>query len=252
MRSIAVLLFLLPAADGAQAQEGPSFNCRFAGTATEQAICASPRLARIERWVVSSFDSLADRLGRREARALADVQLALRQACEGEPACIEERLIATAEAFEASGAAPLPFPFPDLPEPPVAVEAPSLEAPSLEDRLALGPPLEAEATDALPASQADAEPASGDGSPAALPGAFDGLPAYRRANVQGRLAEAGYRGLEPSGAWDVATMAALAAVAREVVQHGRGQPFDPSTATGAAALLDFVESDAFRRAFLGG
>ena len=101
MRITITLALLLLAAGRAQAQDGPSFNCRLAGTATELAICGSPRLARVERWVVQSYESLAERIGRREARAIADVQLALRQACEGEPACIEERLIATVQVFEA-------------------------------------------------------------------------------------------------------------------------------------------------------
>ena len=249
LRNVACLSFLLLAAGQAQAQEGPSFNCRFASTATEQAICSSPRLSLIERWVVASYESLAERVGRREARAIADAQLALRQACEGEPTCIEERLIFTTRVFEVSGAEPLPFPFDDAsaPEPPLAAEALSPE-----ERLARGPPQEVEDTEGVPASQPQSALASETMSGSALSEVFADLPAYRRINVQGRLAEAGYYEPEPHGGWDVATAAALATLAREASRHRDGPSFDPSTPVGAAALLDFVESDAFKLAFLGG
>ena len=83
----------------------------------------------------------------------------------------------------------------------------------------------------------------------ALARAFADLPSYRRANVQGRLAQAGYGALGLDGTWDVATAAALVTVAREA--SGQGGTFDPSTSDGAAALLDFVDSDRFKRTFLG-
>lgn len=310
-----------------RAQEGPSFNCDYASTATEEAICASPRLARIERWVVESYEDLASRIGRQEARAIADVQLSRRQACGGDPACIEERLVATMQIFVANGATPrLPFQAPPAPElaapepvipepaaPDLAVPETGLAAaplaPSLrpavrpdrqarpddllaaepEQRLAMGPPLEVEPAD-RPEPLPDAalapfpglEPGGGPAAEAplteaalprlpegptepgvefgagpepradpdsALADAFAALPAYRRGNLQGRLTEAGYGEVSPSGSWDVATAAALAAFAREAAEQG--QDFDPSTPEGAAALLDYVDSDGFRESFLG-
>ncbi len=318
----------------AEAQDGPSFDCGYASTATEVAICNSPRLSRIERWVVESYEDLASRIGRQEARAIADVQLSRRQACGGDPACIEERLVATMQVFVANGAAPrLPLavppasppaselaaaapelrlePSPDLAlaEPP-ALE-PRLAAPlrpiarpgtagpqgfevaSPEERLAMGPPLEVEPADrpeplpeaalapfpglepdegdeavaeaALPRlPEASLDPGSEAGAAlgafgagpepradpdSALADAFAALPAYRRGNVQGRLTEAGYGEVATSGAWDVATAAALASFAREAAEHGRA--FDPSTPEGAAALLDYVDSDGFRQTYLG-
>ena len=240
------LWFVLLVAGQAQAQEGPSFNCRSASTATERAICASPRLSLIERWVVASYESLAERVGRREARAIADAQLAFRQACEGEPVCIEERLVLTVRVFEISGAEPLPFPFSDISEPLSA----TMDM-SLGEGLAPGPPRPVEDARGAPALRSDIALAPDDATGSPLSEVFAELPAYRRANVQGLLAEAGYFELDPHGGWDVATAAALATLAREAGRHGERPAFDPSTPGGAAALLDFIESDAFEQAFLG-
>lgn len=97
-------LALLPTAP--LAQEGPSFDCRYAETRTEIAICASPDLARLEMDMFRSYERLVATLGEREARALADEQLARRQACEGEAACITERLLITAEVFDQRSGTP--------------------------------------------------------------------------------------------------------------------------------------------------
>lgn len=98
------LAFVLWPAAGAEAQEGPSFDCSYAGTRTEIAICSSPDLAALERQMVASYERLAETIGRREARALADELLARRQACEGDPNCIAERLLISTEIFEQRGA----------------------------------------------------------------------------------------------------------------------------------------------------
>lgn len=316
MRSVAVvsLALLLVGGARAEAQEGPSFNCDYAGTRTEQAICASPRLARIERWVVESFEDLAGRIGRREARAIADEQLVVRQACEGEPACIEARLVATLGVFAAYGAA---TPVGVALEPGLlsgtqgtllATAPPGTAAPEQlpigmlppEERLALGPPREVatfegprpearpepgpevplaaafaeEPNEELPGEELPGEEALDDDLPlaalapdpldvappevstgeagftSALAAAFEDLPTYRRANVQGRLSEAGYSSAPPDAAWSPATAAALLAFAREAARQGSG--FDVLTPEGAAALLDYVDSDEFKDTVLGG
>ncbi len=123
----------------ARAQEGPSFNCNYASTATEAAICGSPRLSRIERWVVESYEDLAGRIGQREARAIADVQLARRQDCEGDPACIEERLVATMQVFVANGATPR-LPLAELPQDELAALGPTAPEPTIPDLVAAAPP----------------------------------------------------------------------------------------------------------------
>ncbi len=116
----------------ARAQDGPSFDCGYASTATEVAICNSPRLSRIERWVVDTYDDLADRIGPREARAIADVQLSRRQACGGDPVCIEERLVATMQVFVANGAPPR-LPLEDLPSAELAAREPTAPEPPIAE-----------------------------------------------------------------------------------------------------------------------
>jgi hypothetical protein len=96
------------------------------------AICNSPRLSRIERWVVDTYDDLADRIGPREARAIADVQLSRRQACGGDPVCIEERLVATMQVFVANGAPPR-LPLEDLPSAELAAREPTAPEPPIAE-----------------------------------------------------------------------------------------------------------------------
>lgn len=94
---LAFPLILLPAA--AFAQGDPSFDCDDSDTRTELAICASPELSRLEVLTVEAYEGLAEVIGRREARAIADEFLVRRQACEGDPDCIAERLLISMEAF---------------------------------------------------------------------------------------------------------------------------------------------------------
>jgi Putative peptidoglycan binding domain len=83
-----------------QAQEGPSFNCRYAQTATEHAICASPGLAAIEMRMYRSYLGLVDAVGERQARRIADRFLERRQACGADAACIARRLEITMRVFD--------------------------------------------------------------------------------------------------------------------------------------------------------
>lgn len=262
---VVTLALLLPAGS-AVAQDGPSFDCRIAGTATEVAICDSPRLARMELWVVEAYEDLTDRIGRPAARAIADEQLVRRQACQGDPACIEERLILTLAAFGDAGArVALPLdeePAPRAePIPPSDDEAPlaplGFEALDPGERLALGPPREVIAAEPTAPAPVAPEPAGerplsdatvDAGAVSTLGQAFAGLADYRRINVQGRLAEAGLGAAAADGRWGPATQAALAALALDLAAEGR--PFDVSSPEGAADLLDFIDSDAFRRTYL--
>jgi hypothetical protein len=301
-------LFLIPGA--AAAQEGPSFNCDYASTRSEIAICASPELARIERAMVQSYERLAAVIGEREARAIADELLARRQACEDDIQCNAERLLIALEVFEqraGSGggtefarlddilsgevAAPAPAPeepevaalpepeLPVVPEPqaelPVATAEPAPEiplaaqAPLLPDVIPIPPSREvADAALPDPSPEPDlrealegAEFASSDGAAASaevavapeaqasfdtpLSWAFMDLEREERADLQERLASAGFFQGEASGTWTNATLAALENFAAE---EDSGS-FDVTTQTGAALLLDYVSSDAFASAF---
>lgn len=330
-----VLVLLVLAAGQVQGQgsapEGPSFRCDRVGTATETAICGSARLSRLERWVVRSYEGLADRIGQPQARAIADEQLALRQACEGEVLCIEARLIATVRVFEAKGAPPQPFSIEAAPigealvagvpgpgsEPQIpASRGPPTEAPRPEARPTPTPLMDAaeigsvamalleETRDRVVAPRSGGVPGPGgvnepelDGGPdvalsgragippddeppstatgdvprlaamrapedlsgSALARAFADRPAYRRVGIQGRLTEAGFGAVAPDGTWSVGTAAALAAFAREAGALVAGAPeisepaaaIDPTTLEGAAALLNFIESDEFKHSVLG-
>ena len=335
MRTAVTLMLLVLAAGRVQAQasaqEGPSFRCDRVGTATETAICGSARLARLERWVVRSYEGLAERIGQPQARAIADEQLALRQACAGEVLCIEARLIATVRVFEANGAPPQPFSIEVVPigEPLVAgLVEPALDpamsaqlgsppqAPGPTDQSTTPPMVDAaeigrsamalleETRERVTAPRSGGVPEPGgvnepelDGGPdvallgragvppgdeppstatgevprlaamrapedlsgSALARAFADRPAYRRVGIQGRLTEAGFGAVAPDGTWSVGTAAALAAFAREAGGLAAGAPeisgrdaaVDPTTPEGAAALLDFIESDEFRHSVLG-
>lgn len=281
---LALPLLLLPAA--APAQEGPSFDCRYAATRTEIAICASPGLAQLERRMVRSYEALAGAIGEGEARRIADQLLARRQACEGDPRCIAERLAISMEVFDqragrrsrfarledilsgaepaappvaaadppAVAAAPLPAapapaaePEPDLP---LAAQAPwpaEPGAPDLSDALD-GADLASSdgAAGAIPEPAADpaADPAAA-AFDTPLSWAFMDLDRAQRAEIQERLARAGYLDGEATGAWTDATHAALERLAEE---EGSGS-FDLTTQTGAALLLDYVGSEAFATAF---
>ena len=83
-----------------RAQEGPSFNCRYAGTATETAICASPDLARLEMRMYGAYLRLVEAVGEPRARRIADRFLERRQACGADEGCIAERLLISARAFD--------------------------------------------------------------------------------------------------------------------------------------------------------
>lgn len=82
------------------AQDGPSFDCGYATTRTELAICASPELSQLERRMVQSYEAFAAASGEREARSVADDLLERRQACEGDTNCIAERLVISMEVFD--------------------------------------------------------------------------------------------------------------------------------------------------------
>lgn len=97
--AVSALVLMLVPAQG-RAQEGPSFDCRYAGTATEHAICASPGLARLEQAMYGSYLQLVEAVGERKARRIADRFLERRQACEGDEACIARRLEITMRVFD--------------------------------------------------------------------------------------------------------------------------------------------------------
>ncbi|MBP1807476.1 hypothetical protein [Rubellimicrobium aerolatum] len=152
-------LLLWPAA--LRAQDGPSFDCRDASTRTEAAICADPGLAALERRTVAAYDRLAARIGQREARRIADALLARRQACEGDRACIVERLLISTEVFEQRGQPtavaeePTPPPPPSDPSPSPAPEPPRASPQALDEvlggaRLTASDGAEAPATPEVP------------------------------------------------------------------------------------------------------
>ena len=144
MRPLALLpLAVALAPNLAVAQDGPSFDCRDADTRTEIAICASPELARLELRMFGAYQGLVERLGEREARAIADELLLRRQACEGDPGCVAERLLISMEVFDQRGRSSdlVAELEPAAPEEEVAAEAATL-APE-EEVAALTPPTEA-------------------------------------------------------------------------------------------------------------
>ncbi|TNC48983.1 hypothetical protein FHG66_12520 [Rubellimicrobium rubrum] len=138
---------------GALAQQAsPSFNCRYASTETEIAICNSPALAELEMQMYGGYLALVERIGERQARRIADDLLERRQACGPDRSCIAQRLLVTMEVFrqraepEQQLAAveppepepePVPevAPIPESPEPPLAALEPwppELESPTPE------------------------------------------------------------------------------------------------------------------------
>ncbi|MEM1315821.1 MAG: peptidoglycan-binding protein, partial [Pseudomonadota bacterium] len=77
----------------AAAQAGPSFDCARAATATEQAICASPRLSDLDRQLAEAWG--AARAAAADPEALVSAQrawLQARDACAGDAACLETTL----------------------------------------------------------------------------------------------------------------------------------------------------------------
>ena len=143
MRPLALLPLAVALAPGlAVAQDGPSFDCRDADTRTEIAICASPELARLELRMFGAYQGLVERIGQREARAIADELLLRRQACEGDPGCVAERLLISMEVFDQRGrSSDLVAELDAAPETEQAAEAP-VPAPE-EEVAALAPPTEA-------------------------------------------------------------------------------------------------------------
>ena len=144
MRPLALLpLAFALAPNLAAAQDGPSFDCRDAGTRTEIAICASPELARLEMRMFGAYQGLVERVGQREARAIADELLLRRQACDGDPGCVAERLIISMEVFDQRGR---PSDLVAELEPPAPETEQTAEAPipePEEEVAALAPPTEA-------------------------------------------------------------------------------------------------------------
>jgi hypothetical protein len=259
---IPTILLLAPAA--LPAQEGPSFNCRYARTASEIAICASPELSRIERRMVEAYEVLVGEIGRTAARRIADEHLARREACGSDPTCIATRLSISREAFlqlagvepppavqpTVQAAAPPPAAPPAPPPAPVALP-PAWSAPAPGGTLAPLPPggIEAGApTVARPAPPPEAAPAPDLASVSTLGHRFMALPDWRRRNLQGRLQEAGFHDGPVDGLWDAATEAALTAFVLDA--SDRGVALDPRTQAGADEVLAFVDGDAFKREWL--
>jgi uncharacterized protein len=70
-----------------------SFNCRYAKTPDEVAICGDPRLSQLDEWMSTRFFTLRNELSPPEQIRLDQTQahwLARRSSCGGDPACIEE------------------------------------------------------------------------------------------------------------------------------------------------------------------
>ncbi|TNC65967.1 hypothetical protein [Rubellimicrobium roseum] len=257
------------------AQEGPSFDCRDAGTRTEIAICADPGLVRLERRMYDAYLDLVERIGAREARRIADELLIRRQACEGDTDCIAERLLVSTEVFDQRGrsatelaglAEPEVTPAAEPPDLPLAAQAPlSLDAAAPPESAPV-PPLRPRrdrdlarveiAPGDLDAAIAGAELASSDAagegaSPDAmapfdtpLSWAFMDLEREARADLQRNLQEAGLLDGPAEGTWTRGTLTAIEAF----LTTPEGQSFDATTASGAALALDFLGSDAFAAA----
>lgn len=252
-------LLLLPFALWPQiglAQDGPSFNCAYASTRTEIAICANPDLARLEMRMYEAYEALTGRIGREAARDIADDLLERRQACNGDQECIAERLLVSWEVFEQRGRPAMEFtrldelldqlpasgtPAEAEPEVPLAAVAPDLPAsvPLPPSRAYAGPSLLPEEAELVSSDMATAEGPAAFDTP--LSWAFMDLSRAERAMIQERLEHAGvYRG--PADAvWTDATRLAL-----EDMELRLGpDSFDLATQAGAALLLDYIGSDAF-------
>jgi hypothetical protein len=156
-------------------------------------------------------------------------------------------------------AAQAPLPLDVIPIPPsrevAAAEPVATPEPEAE-------PSEVAAAEPAPSAEPDlseavegAELASSDGAATGadeqapfdtpLSWAFMDLERTERAEIQERLAAAGFYEGEAQGSWTNATLAALQSFIEE---EGSGS-FDETTQSGAALLLDYVRSDAFASAF---
>lgn len=238
----------------AAAQEGPSFDCRLARSATEQAICASAELSRIERRMVEAYEAAAARIGRSAARSVADEQLARREACGADPDCIAERLTVALGMFLG-----LADPEPDAPEPPAPgplTVLPGGLAPLPPEGLEIGgqplaPRVQPAAAAPASALRPPARPAGLGAAPVLSPvaRAFLALPDWRRQAIEGRLAQAGFHRGAVDGVWDEATAAAIDAFVRRA--RDDGFIIDPDSGEGAVQVLSFIDSDPFRRRYLG-
>lgn len=271
---LALPILLIPAA--APAQEGPSFDCRDASTRTEVAICANPDLSRLEMRMFEAYEGLVRAIGTGEARRIADDLLVRRQACEGDPGCIAERLLISMEVFNQRAGRTGDFArLEDLLRPDLLQGEAALAEPPAVPPVAAAPgsdlPLAAQApwpSDGLPPSRDltdaidEAELASSDNAGAELPEeaadadaqapfdaplswAFMDLTREERIAIQERLSEVGFLEGEAGGAWTNGTLAALERLAEE---EGSGS-FDLTSQAGAALLLDYVASGAFATAF---
>jgi hypothetical protein len=163
---------------GALAQQAsPSFNCRYASTETEIAICNSPALAELEMQMYGDYLVLVEQIGERQARRIADDLLERRQDCGPDRSCIAQRLLITMEVFRQRAEpeqqlaaveppAPEPEPAPEVAaipesrEPPLAALEPwppELDSPSPEV-VASDPMIEDDVLAALEPVPEDVEP----------------------------------------------------------------------------------------------
>jgi uncharacterized protein len=93
MRGALLFLTALTLFSLAQPAQAQSFNCRFARTADEVAICRDERLSRLDERMSSLFFRVRDDLGRRGVRDLEEDQnrfLRRRARCGLNPGCIED------------------------------------------------------------------------------------------------------------------------------------------------------------------
>lgn len=273
---------LLPLSALAQAQGG--IDCRAPGSATLAAICADPRLAELQNWAAEEYQAMALRLGDARAQAVAAAPLRRRDACGGDPACIEAALsgaitlfMESATAGEPPVAPPLdPFldaPIVATPLDPTAGPAldpglgPSLGGDAAPDRYPVGPDglLVLPVVTAPPSGWLGDTPPEGRlllgppieaagpsqflRPPPPLEGAFEGLPEADRQAVQVRLALAGLGG-EPDGVWGPVTEGALRDAAARATRAGRS--VDLATEEGAAAFLAYVRSPDFEAEVIRG
>lgn len=253
MRSVGPVLGLLSTLGiaGAATAQGPSFDCAFATSLTEQTICASPELSAVEEDMAEAYAGLADRIGEGDARRIADMMLARRDACGADEACIRDRLLSSMGLFLSGGR--------DL----AANAALSDVAVGLGEVPATGAvppavdvsPLDAGPTPSLPATAAPAVTVPAIVAPPAvvpdtpLGRAFQALAPYERANIQGRLFEAGFLPGGVTGTWDAATEAALADFLVEAEREGATLSADNEAE--AHTMLEVIDSDGYERRFLG-
>ncbi|WP_210526279.1 hypothetical protein [Rubellimicrobium arenae] len=285
MTRLAALLLLSAAWPGAgHAQVLPSFDCRYASTETELTICGSPALAELELQMFAAYQSLAARIGEREARRIADDLLVRRQACGRDQSCIAERLLISMEVFDqrarsattrasnetAGSTEPRPTSEGAITErsrpsliPPIRPEREiDLPAEVANSRIlepdtggSDRPSLErAPSSDEIEAAIEDAQLTSSDEAPklegmapfdTPLSWAFMDLSREERSHLQVNLTEAGFLQGPADGTWTEATVAAIEAFLATPQADG----FDPDTETGAALVLDYIGSDAFAQAF---